>query len=162
MTVVLVEGESDHVALEAAASLLGRPMPRVVVLGGAHAARRVTAELRSSAPGERLVALVDANEHDVVAPWVDVVHVCDRDLEDEVIRALGVERVLAVLDAAGERESFGTLQRQPAQRDRSTVDQLRRFLGGRSGNKARYAALLVDALAPDEVPAPLSAVLDER
>lgn len=157
MTLVLVEGESDRVAVGVAARLLGRATPRIVVLGGAHAARRIAARLRAAAPEERLVALVDANERDVVAPWVDAVHVCDRDLEDELIRALGVDAVLAVLEAAGERASFGTLQRQPAQRDRSTTDQLRRFLGGRSGNKARYAALLVEALGGDGIPEPLEA-----
>lgn len=159
MTVVLVEGESDRAAIEALAARRGLATPAVVVLGGAHAARRVAAEVRSSTPGVRLVGLVDAGERDVVAPWVDEVAVCDRDLEDELIRALGVDRALAVLAGEGELASFGTLQRQPAQRERSTTDQLRRFLGGRSGNKARYATLLVAALADDEVPAPLEAVL---
>jgi hypothetical protein len=36
---------------------------------------------------------------------------------------------------------------------------LRRFIGVRSGRKARYAALLVEALEPGHVPEPLDAVL---
>ena len=36
---------------------------------------------------------------------------------------------------------------------------LRRFLGSRSGRKARYAALLVEALEPGREPAPLAGVL---
>jgi hypothetical protein len=36
---------------------------------------------------------------------------------------------------------------------------LRRFVAVRSGRKARYAALLVEALDPDRVPHPLEAVL---
>lgn len=160
MTVVLVEGESDCAAIVALARRRGLAPPRVVVLGGAHAARRVATALRASEPDERLVGLVDAGERSVVEPHVDAVLVCDRDLEDELIRALGVERVLGILEAEGERASFGTLQRQPAQRERSTTDQLRRFLGGRSGNKARYATLLVDALDDAAMPAPLAATLD--
>jgi hypothetical protein len=40
-----------------------------------------------------------------------------------------------------------------------TRGRLRRFLGVRSGRKARYAALLIDALEPGRVPKPLAAVL---
>ena len=47
----------------------------------------------------------------------------------------------------------------PAQREWSREAVLRRFLGVRSGRKARYAALLVDALEDDRVPEPLAAVL---
>jgi hypothetical protein len=38
--------------------------------------------------------------------------------------------------------------------------QLRRFIGGRSGHKHRYARLLVDALDLDRVPPPLDRLLD--
>jgi hypothetical protein len=47
----------------------------------------------------------------------------------------------------------------PAQRDWTREAVLRRFLGVRSGRKARYAALLVEALEPSQVPEPLAAVL---
>jgi hypothetical protein len=47
----------------------------------------------------------------------------------------------------------------PAQRNWTREAVLRRFLGVRSGRKARYAALLVDALEPGRVPKPLAAVL---
>jgi hypothetical protein len=47
----------------------------------------------------------------------------------------------------------------PAQRGWSRVAILRRFLGARSGRKARYAALLVRALEPGSEPEPLAAVL---
>ncbi|HYQ33734.1 MAG TPA: hypothetical protein VEQ83_11015, partial [Lapillicoccus sp.] len=81
--------------------------------------------------------------------------------EDELIRALGVARVTAVIDAAGDHGSWQTLQHQPFHRDRAETDVLRRFMGTTSGRKLRYAGLLAAALAPDEVPAPLVAVLDE-
>ena len=47
----------------------------------------------------------------------------------------------------------------PAQRGWPRDAVLRRFFTSQSGRKARYAALLVDALEPDRVPEPLTAVL---
>ena len=84
---------------------------------------------------------------------------CDRDLEDELIRALGTAAAEAVVREAGEQERFRTFQRQPAQRDVPVDRQLRRFLGTLSGRKIRYGTLLVDALELDRVPRPLDAVL---
>ena len=84
---------------------------------------------------------------------------CSADLEDELIRALGVEAVEEVIEAAGEARSLRLLAGMPAQRDWTREAVLRRFLGSRSGRKARYAALLVDALEPGCVPEPLDAVL---
>lgn len=74
------------------------------------------------------------------------------DLEDELIRALGVEAVEAVIEAAGEAHSLRLLAGMPAQRDWTREAVLRRFLGVRSGRKARYAALLVEALELGRVP----------
>ena len=48
------------------------------------------------------------------------------------------------------------LQRQPSQRERPVTAQLRRFFGGLSGNKARYARLLVEALPAGHAPPPLA------
>ena len=84
---------------------------------------------------------------------------CVEDLEDELVRALGVPAVEQVVAAAGELGALRTLQRQPAQRERPVELQLRRFLGSHSGRKARYARLLVEALDPDAVPAPLDGLL---
>ena len=71
---------------------------------------------------------------------------CDADLEDELIRALGVAGVEAVLDRQGDLASFRRFQAQPAQRDRPPAAQLHRFMGTRSGRKWQYAALLTDAV----------------
>ena len=84
---------------------------------------------------------------------------CWVDLEDELIRALGVEAVEAVIEKAGEASSLRLLAGMPAQRDWTRTAVLRRFLGARSGRKARYAALLVGALQPGRVPEPLAALL---
>jgi hypothetical protein len=85
--------------------------------------------------------------------------VCTLDLEDELIKALGIEAVERIIEAEGERRSLWTLQRQPAQRARSAPDQLRRFISGRSGNKHRYARLLTEAMELSRVPRPLDRVL---
>lgn len=84
---------------------------------------------------------------------------CTADLEDELIRALGVEVVEAVIEAAGEARSLQLLAGMPAQRGWTRVAVLRRFLGSQAGRKAKYAALLVEALESHQVPAPLAAVL---
>ena len=73
-------------------------------------------------------------------------YVCVADLEDELIRSLGVAAVERVIDAQGDLESFRTFQKQPAWRGRSHAEQLRRFFGTYSGRKIESAALLVDAL----------------
>jgi hypothetical protein len=86
-------------------------------------------------------------------------YVCVEDLEDELIRALGVEAVERVLESEGELDAFRTFQRQPAWRERSHAEQLRRFFGTYSGRKIRSAPLLVDALDLDDVPRPLDRVL---
>ena len=86
-------------------------------------------------------------------------YVCVVDLEDELIRSLGAGAVERVVETQGELASFRTLQRQPAQRGRSAEEQLRRFLGTRSGRKLLYARLLVGALDLADVPRPLDRVL---
>ena len=65
-------------------------------------------------------------------------YVCDADLEDELIRALGAAAVEKVIDAQGELRSFRTLQRQPAQQGWTKERQLRRFMGSRGGRKVHY------------------------
>ena len=155
---ILVEGASDRVALETLARRRGLEPPSIVVLGGVHAVRNHA----SRAPaGVELVGLCDAGEAAVFRRALARVHVCDPDLEGELIRALGPERVVGIIEGEGELASFRTLQRQPAQRTRTLEAQLVRFLGGRSGNKERYARLLVEALDLDRVPAVLDAVIGD-
>ena len=85
--------------------------------------------------------------------------VCHADLEDELIRALGPARVQDVIEAQGELRSLRRFQDQPAQRNRELTAQLRRFLGTRSGRKAKYARLLAEAVELALMPAPLVGVL---
>ncbi len=153
---ILVEGASDRVALETLARRRGLEPPDIVVLGGAHA---VGSWVRRDAHPAELVGLCDAKEAPLFRRVLARVHVCHPDLEGELVRALGAGRVQEIIEAEGELASFRTLQRQPAQRARPLEAQLGRFLGGRSGNKERYARLFVEALDLDRVPAPLDLVL---
>jgi hypothetical protein len=171
-TTVLVEGESDRVAVETLARRLGRDLPiagvTVVAMGGATSIGRFLERYGPRGDGNRLLGLCDARESPGVGRALARAgisagslaeagfHVCHADLEDELIRCLGPDAVLDVIARQGELASFRILQRQPAQRDQPVTAQLRRFFGGRSGHKVRYAQLLVDALPPGRVPPPLA------
>lgn len=174
--VLLVEGASDAVALEGAARLLGRSLSSegvaVVAMGGA---TNVARHLASLPPGVAVGGLYDAAEERFfrrgleragfgrVADRADLAahgfFACDADLEDELVRALGIDATLEVIAAQGELPAFRVLQHQPAQRDRTVAQQLHRFFGTRSGRKAQYAAALVSALAAPAVPPALVGVL---
>src|SRR5436190_10287656 len=92
-TVVFVEGASDRVALLRLAERRRRDLAAegvdVVAIGGAHALGRFLASL--DARDLKLVGLCDAGEaeHFRRALGPAPCFVCDRDLEDELIRALG-------------------------------------------------------------------------
>jgi hypothetical protein len=85
--------------------------------------------------------------------------ICVRDLEDELIRALGPPEVERILASEGDLVSFRTFQKQPDQQGRSDQARLRRFMGTRGGRKRHYAAVLVNALDLDHVPGPLDGLL---
>jgi hypothetical protein len=159
--IVIVEGASDRVALETLALRRGRDLAaegvQIVAIGGAHAIRRFVTGLDGS--DVRLVGLVDARQEDVFRRFGIDVYVCDTDLEDELIRALGIERMERVIESQGELRSLRSLQKQPAQRERTTLQHLKRFVSTRSGRKAQYAKAMVEALDLDEVPGPLDGVL---
>ena len=171
-TTVLVEGESDRMAVEKLAFRAGHDLAAervtVVPMGGATSIVHFLDRYGPASAGHRLLGLCDAGESRGVARALARAgigsgslaelgfHVCYADLEDELIRCLGIDAVLSVIAAQGELASFRILQRQPAQRDRPVTAQLRRFFGGRSGNKLRYAQLLVEALPAGQAPPPLA------
>ncbi|MEZ0447519.1 TOPRIM nucleotidyl transferase/hydrolase domain-containing protein [Cellulomonas sp. ICMP 17802] len=169
---VVVEGISDQIAIETAARGRGRDLDaeRVVVvpIGGAHAIRPFLAVLgRRGAGAVPLAALCDRREEEVVRrALTDAgvgqlgLFVCVEDLEDELVRAVGVAGVEAVVEAQGDLGSFRSLQNQPAWRGQDPGAQLRRFLGSGSRRKLRYARLLVEAAArADTLPRPLEELL---
>lgn len=176
---VLVEGVSDQCALEALAERRGRDLVAegisIVPIGGATNISHVLAHLARQAIDVRLAGLCDAAEERYFRRGLERAglgtgltrgdmerlgfFVCVEDLEDELIRSLGPGSVEAILEDQGELGSFRIFQKQPAQRERSAEEQLRRFLGTRSGRKIRYGRLLVDALDLDRVPSSLEGVL---
>jgi hypothetical protein len=178
--VVLVEGVSDRVALEVLARRRGRDLEAggvaIVAMGGATNIGHYLARYGPAGLDLRLAGLYDVAEERFFQRGLERAglgsdnsradlaalgfFVCSADLEDELIRALGPEDVERIVETAGELRSFRTLQRQPAQRDRSLHDQLRQLMGGRSGHKQRYARLMTEAIELDRVPPPLDAVLD--
>jgi hypothetical protein len=177
--VVLVEGVSDRNALEALAVRRGRNLGAegvsVVPIGGAQSIGRVLTLFGSQGPDVRLAGLCDAGEEpdfrrgleqaglgsDLTRADMERLgfFVCDEDLEDELIRALGAASVERILDVHGDLRSFRTLQKQPEWRGRSTEEQLRRFMGSGGRRKIRYAKLLVESLDLGRVPRPLDLVL---
>jgi hypothetical protein len=84
-------------------------------------------------------------------------YVCEIDLEDELVRALGAETMVELIQSQGQLRRFRSFQNQPAQRHKTIEAQIWRWLGN---HKIRYAPLMVDALEPDRVPRPLLGVLD--
>jgi hypothetical protein len=159
--VVLVEGTSDKVAVETLAEVRGRDLEAegisVVAIGGAQAIGRFLAGLDS---GVTVTGLCDAGEAESFRRVLgEAFYVCDADLEDELIRALGADVVVRIVEERGDLRAFRTLQKQAAWRGRSTHDQLRRFMGSGGRRKIRYARFLVEALGPDQVPKPLQGVL---
>ena len=177
--IVLVEGISDRVALETLAERLGRNLEAegvsIVAIGGAQAIRRVVVELGPRGRNVRLAGLCDAGEERAFRRGLELAglgspatrselealgfYVCDADLEDELIRALGAAAVEEVVEAQGDLRPFRTMQKQPEWRGRPREEQLRRFMGSGGRRKIRYARLLVDALDLTQVPQPLERVL---
>jgi Overcoming lysogenization defect protein-like, TOPRIM domain len=175
-TVVLVEGTSDRLALEALAERRGRNLAAerisIVPIGGAQAIGRFLERFGPHGSDVELAGLCDAGEEVDFRRGLERAgfganltradmerlgfFVCVEDLEDELVRSVGAAAVENLIAAEGELGSFRTFQKQPAKRELSREEQLWRFMWNR---KIRYAPLLVHALDLDRVPAPLDGVL---
>jgi hypothetical protein len=178
-TVVLVEGHSDKGALEALAKRRGRNLDaeriEILPMGGATNIGHFLARFGPRGLNVQLAGLCDAPEEadfrlgleragfgsDLSRAEMEKLgfFVCVEDLEDELIRSLGVPSVMRVIESWGELDSFRTFQKQPAWQGRAPEDQLRRFFGTHSGRKIQSAPLLVDALDLARVPRPLDGVI---
>jgi len=177
--VVLVEGISDRVAVETLAERRCRDLVLdgivVVPIGGAQAIGRYLNLYGPRGLDLALAGLCDAGEERDFRRGLERAglgaqltrtdmetlgfYVCEADLEDELIRALGVDTVERVVEANGDLRAFRTLQKQPEWRSRPANEQLRRFMGSGGSRKTRYARYLVEALDPARVPRPLDRVL---
>ena len=147
--VVLVEGLSDQAALEALAERQGRDLDAegvaVVSIGGAQAIGRFLDRFGPKGLDLRLAGLYDAGEErdfrrgleraglgaDLDRAELERLgfYVCVADLEEELIRALGVTSVEDVVEAQGDLGAFRSLQRQPPWRgptDRGAASALLR------------------------------------
>jgi predicted ATP-dependent endonuclease of OLD family len=174
--VILVEGVSDQRAVEALAARRGSDLAAegvaVVPIGGAQAIRHALERFGPGGLDVRLAGLYDVGEERAFARGLERAglgteldrtglealgfYACDTDLEHELVRALGSDTVLAIIEREGELSRFRTFQKQLAKRDLDLEEQLWRFMWNR---KIRYATLLVEALDPDRVPRPLEGVL---
>ena len=174
--VILVEGVSDQRAVETLAARRGRSLARegvaVVPIGGAHALARHVERFGPRGLDLGLAGMCDAGEEHAFRRALERAgggsvrtrrdlealgfYVCDADLEHELVRALGVDAVLRIIEAQGELGRFRTFQKQLAKRDLGLAEQAWRFMWNR---KIRYAPLLVDALDLERVPRPLDGVL---
>ena len=169
-TAVLLEGPSDFAAVETLAAARGRDLAAegvcVVSMGGAMSVARYAELLGPPGLDLRLTGLCDEREQGYYerglrragAPDRDF-FVCVADLEDELIRTLGPAVVEEIIRVEGDLRPWQTFLSQPAQHGRPRHQQLRRFLGTKKRRKIRYGTLLVEALAPDRVPAPLEDLL---
>lgn len=174
--VVLVEGVSDRLAVEALATRRGIDLAAqrvaVVPIGGAQAIGAALARFGPAGLDLRLAGLCDAGEEryfrraleraglgsDLTREGMEQLgfFVCVANLEQELIRALGAAAVLAIVDEQRELGAFRTYQKQLAHRERALEDQLWGFMWNR---KIRYAPVLVAALDLARVPRPLEGAL---
>jgi hypothetical protein len=178
-TVVLVEGVSDQLAVEALALRVGRDLAadgvRVVAMGGVTNVGAFLARFGPAGLDVGLAGLCDEREAPVFQRGLERIglgtdltraemeshrfFVCVSDLEDELIRAIGPAAVEDILAEQGDLASFRLFQRQPAQRGKPDQARLRRFMGTRGGRKVHYAPVLVGALDPERVPRPLDQLI---
>lgn len=176
-TVILVEGASDQRALSALAYRQGRDLASegvtIVATAGVTNLGRFLVMLGPHGYDVGLAGLCDQPEvgelrnalafGGLAAPTgcrSDLeglgFYVCVRDLEDELVRALGADAMIDLIAAQGQLRRFRSFQNQPAQRHKTIEAQIWRWLGN---HKIRYAPLMVEALDLAAVPRPLSGVL---
>lgn len=173
--VVLVEGASDQAAIATLARRLGRDLAgegvALIAIAGATNIGRFLDLLGPSGLQVPLAGLCDRGEAKAFSGALRAAglpvsgpndmeqhgfFICHDDLEEELIRALGSETILQVMEGQRQLRSFHRFQNQPAQRGKTIEAQIWRWLGN---HKIRYAPLMVEALDLDRVPPPLERLL---
>lgn len=156
---VLVEGDSDKAAVDELAARLGVEIEVVATDGVTNFARHL---------GGAVAGLYDVGEAELVGGALGVrvedlaghgFFPCDRDLEDELLRAIGPDAVLDIAEREGDLRRFRTMQRQPEWRGRDVHDQLRRWLGSGGSRKVRYARMIAERLDLERLPEPLARLM---
>jgi hypothetical protein len=136
---LVVEGDSDCGALEMLAARLGRSLEAegvaLLPLGGATNLGHLLHEVARAHAHVRVAGLCDADQQGAFCRHLEAAglgedldrdgmeklgfFVGNADLEDELIRALGIDEVLEVISAQKEHATFETFRKQPAQRGRA-------------------------------------------
>jgi hypothetical protein len=176
-SVILVEGMSDQIVLEALAERRSRNLDAegvaIVPMGGAGSIGAFLDLFGSAGFRVGLAGLCDDAEMPVFASALERAgmattpsrtdmealgfFVCVADLEDELIRALGTTKVEQLVDSRGDLGAFRVFQGQAKYAPLALDQQLRAFIS--KGRKIEYGPLLVDALDLTQVPAVLDGVL---
>lgn len=172
---ILVEGASDRLAVEMLARRRGRDLDSegvvVIATAGVTNTERFLGVLGPGGHDIAIAGLCDEGEKAELGralrdwgllPVTEEIDrhgffVCVRDLEDELVRALGANAMIRLIESRGHLRRFRSFQNQPAQRHKTIEQQLWRWLGN---HKIRYAPLMVDALDLSRAPQPLDAVLN--
>ena len=177
--VVLVEGISDQIALDALAARRGRDLGAegilIIPVGGAHAITRYLVRFGPEGAGLAVTGMCDAGEENMVRRALALsgfghpqnradmealgFFVCVKDLEDELIRASGRHAIELLLASQGDLRSFQTLQQQPGWREQTFDAQMHRWLRAGARRNLRYARLLIAGADSDQIPQPLEALM---
>ena len=175
--VILVEGQSDKYALEAVAAKKKRNLDAdgatIVAMRGAGGIGTFLSLLGPNGLKVKLAGLCDANEESKWAQALELhgmgakldraamatlgFEVCDRDLEEVLIAAVGEVKTLAIIDAQGDKAEFETFAQQPTQKTKPVPQQLHDFLHRRN---ITYAPLMVDAIDAAKIPPALEHVIN--
>ena len=178
-TIVLVEGLSDKAAIDALALRYGWNLAdkgiTIIAIGGATKIWGFLDRLGPLSLDVKLAGLCDVGEErhfrralqragfglNLARSDMEALgfYICNADLEDELIRSLGVSTMLELIATQGDLGRFHLFRRQPEWQEQSRHAQLRRWLGTTAHRKISYAQLLVDALDLDRVPVPLERLL---
>lgn len=177
-SVILVEGLSDLYSLVVLAERQGRNLDgegiSIVDMEGAGGLRTFLGLLGPNGFGLQVAGMCDADKE---ADWVRVLQdgnlvaggsrgdleaagfsVCDRDLEEELIRAYGTAAVEALMDEEGELQAFRAFEAQPTQKGKPRTERVHAFIRAK-GRHVRYAPLIVERLDLSKVPGSLTEVL---
>ena len=175
-TVILVEGVSDQRAIHALAARQERDLEQegvaIIPIAGATNIGRFLDVLGPHGHDVKLAGLCDEAEEPAFRTAFEEAGMCSRldraametlgffvcsaDLEEEMIRALGAEALVGLIESQQQLRRFRSFQNQPAQRHKTIEAQLWRWLGN---HKIRYAPLMVEAVDIDRMPSPLLGVL---
>jgi hypothetical protein len=176
---VLLEGASDVAAVRVVAERSGLGLTdqgiHLVDMHGATNIRRHLLAAAEAVDSPRVLGMCDAPEARFFVralrrvgcavatvdelPWWGF-QVCDRDLEDELMRDLGEQGLRSVLDDLGLTQRFAMLTQQPAWVSESFHEQVHRFAGAASGRKELMAAAMAAALDLRALPSPLAGLVE--